>query len=419
MKIRKNNTNLGMCIQNVSYAGADLFTIRSEPNFSRMSRMLLNSEALSLSNRKDINALLSRFVRDGVVSEEFAMNLRDTARRDYPEGSVSKYTEHFTYVPIRDAMLLQLHSLRDMKADVIIENINTTFERSWLPTISYIQTEDSSGYGYPLAPVGKYKCLKQEEPSMMLWALIGAIVGCKDLYEAITKKKIGFEKDGWEGHALTHMCGKYARYADMKCPPGTPFSVSNSRTVESMLMYVKKVMPTELVDSHITTRFDGAADYFKFNIRYWEKLFKSGDHPSICVVPNLDKATADMLKEKDIIIVVDTDKDTVSSTMEKVRDNDGWWDDGYGSTFEARVVIGTYANMNSTPGQFEGVRWACHGNGFGKYWTQERNNASCEIMTHADGVSYNMACPQVATIIIYVKIDRPQMDQYKLDFFQP
>jgi len=125
--------------------------------------------------------------------------------------------------------------------------------------------EDSSGFGYPLAPIGKYKCLKQDEPSMMLWALIGAIVGCKDLYQAITKKNNSFDKDGWEGHALT-------------------------------------------------------------------QLFKSDDHPSICIVPNLEEATEDMLKEKDVIIVVDTDEDTVSNTMEKVRDNDGRWDDGYGST---------------------------------------------------------------------------------------
>jgi len=41
-----------------------------------------------------------------------------------------------------------------------------------LPTISYVQMEDSSGFGYPLAPIGKYKCLKHVEPSMMLWALI-------------------------------------------------------------------------------------------------------------------------------------------------------------------------------------------------------------------------------------------------------
>ncbi len=40
-------------------------------------------------------------------------------------------------------------------------------------------------------------------------------------------------------------------------------------------------------------------------------------------MPNLEEATEDMLKEKDVIIVVDTDEDTVSNTMEKVRDNDG------------------------------------------------------------------------------------------------
>jgi hypothetical protein len=38
-------------------------------------------------------------------------------------------------------------------------------------------------------------------------------------------------------------------------------------------------------------------------------------------------------------------------------------------------------------------------------------------MTHANGVGYNVASPQVATVIVYVKIDSPQMDQYKLDFF--
>ena len=184
---------------------------------------------------------------------------------------------------------------------------------------SYVQMEDSSGFGYPLAPIGKYKCLKQVEPSMMLWALIGAIVGCKDLYQAITKNKKNnsFVKDGWEDHALTHVCGKYARYADMKCPRGTPFSVSNSRTVESMLKHVKNAMRTELVDSHSMALFDGGADFFKFNISYWEKLFKSDDHPSICIAPNLEEATEDMLKEKDVIIVVDTDKDTVTNTMEK------------------------------------------------------------------------------------------------------
>ncbi len=44
----------------------------------------------------------------------------------------------------------------------------------------------------------RYICTHHQE--FQQWALIGAIVGCKDLYEAITKKKNGFDKDGWEGH---------------------------------------------------------------------------------------------------------------------------------------------------------------------------------------------------------------------------
>jgi hypothetical protein len=55
--------------------------------------------------------------------------------REYPKSSVSnKYTKCSTYVPFRDAMLLQLNSSRDIKADVIIgkdaisdQNITTTF----------------------------------------------------------------------------------------------------------------------------------------------------------------------------------------------------------------------------------------------------------------------------------------------------
>ncbi len=61
----------------------------------------------------------------------------------------------------------------------------TTCGCSWLPTINAIQMEDSNGCGYPFTPVENYKSNGKGEPAMMLWPLIGAIMGCKDLYEAI------------------------------------------------------------------------------------------------------------------------------------------------------------------------------------------------------------------------------------------
>jgi hypothetical protein len=86
--------------------------------------------------------------------------------------------------------------------------------------------ENSKRHGYPLAPMAKYKSTNKAESLMMLRALNGAIVRCKDLYKAIANKRNPFIHNGGEGHALTHMCRKYARHANMKCPHGTPFSVA-------------------------------------------------------------------------------------------------------------------------------------------------------------------------------------------------
>ncbi len=63
------------------------------------------------------------------------MKLREISVKEYPEGSVSKYTECSTIVPFRDAILLQLNSSKDIKVDVIIgkdaisdQSLTTIFE---------------------------------------------------------------------------------------------------------------------------------------------------------------------------------------------------------------------------------------------------------------------------------------------------
>ncbi len=88
------------------------------------------------------------------------MNLWETSVKEYPEGSVSKYTECSTYVPFRDAILLQLNSSKDIKADVIIgkdpisdQNLTTTFECSWLPTINMSKWKTVLDLVIPLPPL--------------------------------------------------------------------------------------------------------------------------------------------------------------------------------------------------------------------------------------------------------------------------
>ncbi len=90
-------------------------------------------------------------------------------------------------------------------------------------------------------PVENYKSTGKWEPAMMLWALIWAIMGCKDLFAAIAEKRLPFWYNGWEGHLLTHLCLKYTKYADVKVKSssGSPFKASKNNTIQDILDRIK------------------------------------------------------------------------------------------------------------------------------------------------------------------------------------
>jgi hypothetical protein len=244
MKASRYNTTMMMTSQQYTFSGADSFYLTSEPQFSSFSVMLMVHETQSIAKRNDINLLISQFMRDGMMNTELAKNLHECAAKDYPEGSLQKYIESATYVNLRVCMLFQKKG-RDKSVDVVVrrsvgfgqywEEV-TTCRCSWLPTINTIQVEDSNGHGYPFTSMENYKSTGKGEPAMMLWVLIGAIMGCKDLYKAIAEKRLPFRYDGWEGHLLTHLCLKYAKYADMnvKSSSGSPFKASKNNTVQNI-----------------------------------------------------------------------------------------------------------------------------------------------------------------------------------------
>ncbi len=149
----------------------------------------------------------------------------------------------------------------------------TTCGCSWLSTINAIQMEDSNEYGYPFTPVENYKSTGKGEPAMMLWVLIGATMGCKDLYKAITEKRLPFQYDGWEGHLLTHLCLKYSKYADVKVKSSSgSLKASKNNTVQDILDRIKKFMPQDMVEFEGSPFIDRNL-FYKFNIAYWRELF--------------------------------------------------------------------------------------------------------------------------------------------------
>ena len=419
MKASKYNTTMMMTSQQYTFSGADSFYLTSEPQFSSLSVMLMTHEMQSIAKRNDINSLTSQFVRDGMMNAELAKNLRERAAEDYPEGSLQKYIESATYVNLRDCMLFQKKG-RDESVDVVVrrsvgfgryrEEV-TTCRCSWLPTINAIQVEDSNGHGYPFTPVENYKSTGKGEPAMMLWVLIGAIMGCKDLYEAIAEKRLPFRYDGWEGHFLTHLCLKYAKYADVnvKSSSGSPFKASQNNTVEKLLDRIKKFMPQDMLEFEGSS-FEDRNLFFRFNIAYLRELFQVADYPSIDIVSSIEYAVSSI--GKDIIIVVETELQDISHKIEDFVSI------GH-IVFEARVVIAIDAEANETcrPGAFTGVRWARHGTGFCKYWKQTRSSKSSEVMTHHSADDIRIAGTVYALLTVYVRVQDSQTSRYKLDFF--
>ena len=146
--------------------------------------------------------------------------------------------------------------------------------------INAIQMEDSNRYGYPFTPVENYKSTGKGGPAMMLRAL-----GCKDLYKAIAEKRLPVWDDRWEGHLLTHLCLKYAKYADVKVKnsSGSPFKASENNTIQDILDRIKKFMPQDMVEIEGSPFIDRNL-FYKFNITYWRKLFQVADYPSIDIV---------------------------------------------------------------------------------------------------------------------------------------
>ncbi len=186
-------------------------------------------------------------------------------------------------------------------------------------------------------------------------------MGCKDLYEAIAEKRLPFRYDGWEGHLLTHLCLKYAKYADVnvKSSSGSPFKASKNNTVQGILDRIKKFMPQDMVEFEGSS-FEDRNLFFKFNIAYWRELFQVADYPSIDIVSNIEYADSSI--GKDIKIVVETERQDRSHKIEDFVSI------GH-IVYEVRVVIATDAEANEAcrPGIFKGVCWACHRTGFCKY----------------------------------------------------
>ena len=177
-------------------------------DWSKTSPLLAEHECNILYGRNDLVHLLSAKVEAKQVTPELSQNIRQYSQDCCPPGSLDKYRQGATYVPISDIITLHLaQSYDDGNSGLITaikdNNREIHCRRSWSRTINIVQMEDIHCYGFQFRNIPPFAT--PNKASMMTWTLCSILSNVKELWQAVDTKSNPFRHDGWEGWILTHI----------------------------------------------------------------------------------------------------------------------------------------------------------------------------------------------------------------------
>ena len=167
--------------------------------------MLNEQMTMSLAMCLDISQLIDSLVREGVMSTELSSDLREKTELRYDSSSpglnqLKNCCRGAMYTSIEDSMMLHLNPPNDTISIILKrksrrrndhEEVNIATQHCWAPFINFIQTEDFRHCGTMLKVTGPYMWVGNSA-TMILWAMAGVILGCKELYCAIDQKDFPF-----------------------------------------------------------------------------------------------------------------------------------------------------------------------------------------------------------------------------------
>ena len=379
MKANSFSSSFAMFVQQASFSGIDSFNVTLDPRFTRHSYLTTEHEILSLSNRPDLSSLLSTKVREEIVTQAYANFLREKSEHYINKSSLQELKDASTYIESEDAIVLQTNPPNAKVRCVVrkreIGTVTIEVSRSWLPTINYHQTEDSSGYGTPFRSISNYFSRKRN-PTMMLYCLAAVISGCKQLHCMIDQKALPFHFNEWEGHMLAHLHGQCMTFADAKKPSDSPFS--SKIKVDRLIELIEKRMPEEM-SLYSGDRYENPELYFRFNFNYWQSMFPREVYPCLSVLSSFDEVSN-----------IDTLSTTVIVVVCKERPFDGSGTPLCGlsvgtSFYESRIVVSIGFdepnNTGVTQTPFKAQMLVRHGGVHHNWFTQRRAYGAPQIMT--------------------------------------
>jgi hypothetical protein len=213
---RAMNTVPTTFYSNHNYKGSDSANISIGGVFDcKGSRVMSRSHEILSMDRPDLVDLAKVMIREGIVMPELVEDWLNEYKSKYPPHIVLNLKRGSTYVPAINAVQLQMDASHGNRIRVLAQEVVGRGENScvadvllevkqpWCGAIYNVQVEDVDNYGVRPKAIPKVDLnnkartrLKNkpdeldERMSMLTWAMLGVVSGCKELYRAINKKTV-------------------------------------------------------------------------------------------------------------------------------------------------------------------------------------------------------------------------------------
>ena len=109
-----------------SCAGLDCCIVDSRGNSFGLCTMLGESKALSYQMHHNIKALAVHNVQEDITPKELIVEIYRVSEQKYPVSSMIPLIQASTYVPLDDAIDLQIDSTQDANVEIVMKDDKNT-----------------------------------------------------------------------------------------------------------------------------------------------------------------------------------------------------------------------------------------------------------------------------------------------------
>jgi len=389
VKSSKFSTSFQLHEQRGNMNGIDTCSITNFRKFDFCSLLHGQAEARCITNRPDIYALLSQFVREQEMSSYAANEKRAEARILVDGIDFTPCYNGSTYVPLPIAMSFHKELLEeneraiidDAEEDVPRDNIRC-FRKSWPRHIYPLQKVNTYGAAFPQIPKfgASYSPDLDHFDTIMIWRLSAILTRIDALWKIITEVEL--RRSNWHGWLLiwlSKMCfPELTRRQDRK----DPFSFQQVKSVQNIVQ--------------------------RLNLdNTFEHIF-AGIESVLCIDHSIFDGELDEVVdvEQHQIIIIDEYEDQEPDLQLSYEFGD--------VEYELRVILNITwlrTRRGIPTGKWDGNIYSRHGDTFTSWWVQRRDDY---LSQHFVGTPIHE--PNQCYTFVYVKAQKIDVRSLGLDF---